>query len=55
MKGVGVAVGPIDSIASISMDPKQALEKVAQKIPGGIPDIKTLRADANGLSIGIDF
>ena len=55
VKGVGVAVGPIDSIASISMDPKQALEKVAQKIPGGIPDIKTLRADANGLSIGIDF
>ena len=32
-----------------------ALEKVAQKIPGGIPDVKTIRADANGLSIGINL
>ena len=54
-KGVGVAVGPYDSIASISIDPGQALEKLARKVPGGIPKIRTLRADANGLSVGIDF
>ena len=54
-KGVGVAVGPYDSIASISMDPGQALEKLARKVPGGIPKVRTLRADANGLSIGFDY
>ena len=55
VKGVGVIPGSGDSIVSISADPSQALERLAGKIPGGIPDISHLSADDNGLSIGIDI
>lgn len=55
VNGAGVASGPDDSIASISIDPLQVLGKLAIKIPGETPEITTVALDQNGLSVGINF
>lgn len=55
VNGAGVASGPDDSIASISIDPRQVLDKLAIKVPGEIPEISTISVDNNGLSVGVDF
>ena len=55
VNGAGVASGPDDSLASISIDPRQVLDKLAIKVPGEIPEISTISVDNNGLSVGVDF